>query len=249
VSLSGLDGKAFVIIGGADGIGLAAATRLVAEGARVALVDADAEKLKCALEELQSSDAYAIAADPAVEADVDRSFAEARERFGHIDGLYNDPLVDDRPVSIHDADVATFDRQITGNLRSTFLGLRGLLRVAREQGSSATVVNTSSGVVLRGVPGTALFAAAKSGVVALTQTAAVEAAPTVRVNAIITGPFETPATFADPPEFNAQILARIPLGRFGRPAEAAAIVAWLLSEESSYITGAAYPLDGGEAVS
>lgn len=248
MSLRGLEDKVFIITGGAEGLGIATAERLLAEGARVAVVDGTEALVEEALATLGSDRSIGIVADAGEEADVDRYFKETTDRLGKVDGLYNNATAGGPPTPLTETSAEDFVRHLAGNTVSTFLGVRAMLRTASRAESTATVVNASSGAALRGIPGLGAFAASKLPVLAITQTAAIEGAPRIRVNAVVSGPFETPALAADPPEFNEIILSRVPLARFGKPAEAAALVAWLLSEESSYVTGASYVLDGGESV-
>jgi NAD(P)-dependent dehydrogenase (short-subunit alcohol dehydrogenase family) len=122
-----------------------------------------------------------------------------------------------------------------------------MLRVARAQGSPATIVNTSSGTALNTVPGMGLYASTKAALISLTRTAAVESAGAgIRVNAVVPGPIDTELFARIGPELRAKLEAEIPAGRIGVPDEVAAVVAWLLSDESPYVNGGVYTVDGAE---
>jgi NAD(P)-dependent dehydrogenase (short-subunit alcohol dehydrogenase family) len=247
MSLRGLAGRVTLVTGGGSGIGLATATRLVAEGGRVALVDMNAEACQQAADGLGADNAIAIAADVSCEEDVKRAFAEARERLGRIDGLYNCAGIEGKPSSIADSEVEQFDALLRVNLRGTYLCMREMLRVAVEQESKAAIVNTASGTALHAVPGMGQYAATKAAVLSLTRNAAVEvAASGVRVNAVVPGPVDTALFGRLPEELKRGAAAALPVGRVGLPEEIAALVAWLLSDESPFVTGSLYTVDGGE---
>jgi NAD(P)-dependent dehydrogenase (short-subunit alcohol dehydrogenase family) len=247
VPLRGLTDRVVVVTGGASGIGLATATRLLEEGARVAIVDIDAEAVARELDRFDGERTAGVVADVSVEADVARAFAEVRERFGRVDSLHNNAGIERPPAPLVDSDVAELDRLIAVNLRGAYLVLREMLRVAREQGSPATIVNTSSGTALNTVPGMGLYASTKAALISLTRTAAVESAGAgIRVNAVVPGPIDTELFERIGPELRAKLEAEIPAGRIGEPDEVAALVAWLLSDESPYVNGGVYTVDGAE---
>jgi NAD(P)-dependent dehydrogenase (short-subunit alcohol dehydrogenase family) len=247
MSLKGLEGRVTLVTGGGSGIGLATATRLVAEGGQVALVDLNAEACQRAADGLGADNAIAIAADVSCEEDVKRAFAEARQRLGRIDGLYNCAGIEGKPSPIADSEVEQFDALLRVNLRGTYLCMREMLRVAVEQGSKAAIVNTASGTALHAVPGMGQYAATKAAVLSLTRNAAVEvAASGVRVNAVVPGPVDTALFGRLPEELKRGAAAALPVGRVGLPEEIAALVAWLLSDESPFVTGSLYTVDGGE---
>jgi 3alpha(or 20beta)-hydroxysteroid dehydrogenase len=246
VALSGLQGRVVVITGGAGGIGRATAARLVAEGARVALVDLDVAAAQQAAEAFGDA-AIALGADVSSEADVEGCFVETAEHFGRIDCLHANAGIEAAGGPIAATEMIDVDRVIAVNLRGVYLCLREMLRRADAQGGPASIVVTSSGTAARGMPGIAAYAATKAAVISLTRTAAREsAAAGIRVNAITPGPVDTALWDQMPRDFQARILATIPLGRPGQPEEVAALVAWLLSDESAYVTGAVYAIDGGE---
>jgi NAD(P)-dependent dehydrogenase (short-subunit alcohol dehydrogenase family) len=244
--LKGLSERVIAVTGGASGVGLATAQRLVAEGARVAVLDIDGDSAERAAAALGSDNAYSVQLDVSAEDAVASAFASIREHFGRLDGLHNNAGILIPRAPIAEIAMDDFDAVIRVNLRGAFLCLREMLRSAAATGTPAGVVNTASGTALRGAPGASVYSATKAGLIALTRTAAVEAAPDVRVNAVIPGPLDTPMTAAIPRAGRARTVANLPLGRVGTPEEVAALVVWLLSDEAPFVTGGLYTIDGGE---
>jgi NAD(P)-dependent dehydrogenase (short-subunit alcohol dehydrogenase family) len=245
MAFRGLEDRVVIVTGAASGIGLATAQRLASEGARVALVDVDDERVEQAAAGIDG--AIAIAADVSDEEQVARYFADVKEHLGPVHSLHNNAGIGGQPVPFAETEMADFDRLVRINLRGVFLNLREMLRTAVAQGGGATIVNTASGTALHGVPGLSAYASTKAGILSLTRSAAVEYSnQDVRVNAVVPGPVGTPLFEAFPGEFQAGAEQFNPQGRRGTPDEVAAVVAFLLSDESPYINGAAYSVDGGE---
>jgi NAD(P)-dependent dehydrogenase (short-subunit alcohol dehydrogenase family) len=255
-ALAGIAGKTVIVTGGASGIGRAVVERLLAEHANVVLVDADADAVGAATGELHGDRLLAIVADVAASEDTDRYMAAALMRFGRIDGLHANAGIAAAGVSIAATDPSEFDRTMAVNVRGVFLSIRAVLRALAEQGTPGAIVTTSSVLGLQGLAGQGAYCASKAAVISLTRTAAIEAGPAGhRVNAVLPGPIATPmATRIErslPSEereaFRRDLLAPVPLGRMGEAHEVAALVAWLLSDESAYVTGGIFSVDGGQA--
>jgi NAD(P)-dependent dehydrogenase (short-subunit alcohol dehydrogenase family) len=246
MSLAGLNEQSIIITAAGSGIGRALAHRLVKEGAHVVVGDIDADRAHEVASELGET-AVAVVVDAGEEGAFDRLFAAADSAFGRVDGLVNNAGITAPRVEICDVDVADFKRLIRVNVLGTFRGIQAMLRRARATERGAVVVNTSSGLAVRAAPHHSIYAATKAAVVSLTHTAAAEGATLgVRVNAIVPGPTATPTLLAAPAEKQEQYRRAVPMGRFGTPEEVASVAAWLLSSESSFVTGIAIPIDGGQ---
>lgn len=242
----GFEGRVVAVTGGGSGIGRATCVRLVAEGARVAVVDRDAELVAGTVEEL-GADAHGIVADVSNAQDVHRYVDDCVRRFGRIDGLFNNAGVTAALDEIVDLDPAELERTLRINTLGTFLGMQAGLRAFREREGPGVLLSTASGLALRGAERQAAYAASKAAVISLTRTAALEnARHGVRVNALLPGPTRTAMLDALPPELLDEYAQMVPLGRLGRSEEIAALAAWLLSDESSFVTGSIYLADGGE---
>ena len=240
-----LEGKAALVTGAGGGIGKAVATRFAAEGARVAVVDVSGEQddVAAAIGER----AIAVEADVSREDDVERMIASAVERFGRLDILCNNAAVFPEMLPTAEVSTADFDRQIAVNLRGVFLGMKHGIRAMLAHGEGGSIVNIGAIVAFVVQPGIGVYAAAKAGVVQLTKTAALEyAAQGIRVNAVCPGSIGTEHMLASvPDEIVAQIPRLVPMQRLGTPDELAAAVLFFASDESSYVTGVAIPVDGG----
>jgi NAD(P)-dependent dehydrogenase (short-subunit alcohol dehydrogenase family) len=242
--MKGLRDRVVIVTGGASGIGRATARRLAGEGARVAIVDVDAEAARVAAGELG---AVAVSGDVSDEADVERYFGEVAARFGRIDALHNNAGIEGPLAPLVDFELSEFQRLVRINLQGVFLNLREMLRTARRQSSAAAIVNTASGTGVHGVPQLGAYGSTKAAILGLTRAAAVEnAGAGIRVNAIVPGPVETPLFGRFPDEFRSGVQDFIPQGRLGTAEEVAALAAFLLSDEAPFMTGGAYPIDGGE---
>lgn len=244
MAMKGLQDRTVLVTGGASGIGRAAAARLVQEGSRVAIVDIDGDAVDRAASELG---VVGLTGDVSSETDVARYFGEAIERLGPLQSLHNNAGIEGPLAELVDFELEEFQRLVRVNYQGVFLNLREMLRTARRQGAPATIVNTSSGTAMHGVPQLGAYGSTKAAILGLTRTAAVEnAAAGIRVNAVVPGPIETPLFQRFPDEFRAAVAGFIPQGRLGTAGEVAALTAFLLSDEAPFITGGVYPVDGGE---
>ena len=250
-----LKDKSIIVTGAAGAIGFATATVLAEEGARLTLVDIAGDRLSARADGLRARgfEIESVQADCAQEADVRRYVDAAKARFGRIDGFFNNAGTEGRLGPIHEYDVAEFDRIIAVNLRSQFLGLRHVIAVMVEQGAGA-VVNTASIASERGLAGACAYNASKHGVLGLTRTAASEVGNKgVRVNCVLPGVIETPLLhammeqmFAGGIEEGNRVLGRTAtLDRIGQPVEIGRVVAFLLSDEASFVNGGSWAADGG----
>jgi NAD(P)-dependent dehydrogenase (short-subunit alcohol dehydrogenase family) len=243
--LAGLSDKVVLITGGASGIGRATAERLVAEGANVAIVDLDEDHVTKVAGEIGER-VVGLRGDVTSPKDVERYFGDAERALGPIDGLFNNAGIAASGNHIADTSPEQFERVVSTNLTGVFLNLRAMLRRCAERERPGAIVCTSSAMALRSMPGHAPYIASKAAVVALTKVAAVEGGPLVRVNALLPGPIDTPIIAGITTAMRNAIEQSLPLKRLGEAHEMAAIAAWLLSDESSYATGGAFVIDGGD---
>lgn len=252
-----LANKIALITGGAAGIGLATARRFVAEGAKVMLVDVQEAALAAAVAELGEANAAWTCADVSDADDTARYVDATLARYGRIDVFFINAGIEGEVKSIPEASLATFDRVMAVNVRGVFLGLQAVMPIMAGQGGGSIVMTSSLGG-LRGMPKMSAYIASKHAVVGLMKSAALEgAAKGIRVNCINPSPIDTRmiASIVDQwaPGSEAKIKARmeagVPLHRYGKPEEVAALVLYLASDESSYTTGTSFPIDGGMSAS
>ena len=247
-----LDGKSALITGGGGGIGRAAALAFAREGARVAVADlmAEAARETVALVNAAGGQAISLSGDMSQDADVRAMIKAVVGAHGRVDCAFNNAgiagwQVDAAGKKTADWSEEAFDRMIAVNLKGVWLCMRHELPQMQTQGGGA-IVNTASIAGLTGLPSSSAYVAAKHGVIGLTKTAAIEyAEANIRVNAVCPGYIRTRMTESAMQLRGEVILAHTPLKRMGNPEEIAEMVVWLCSERASYVSGAAYNVDGG----
>lgn len=251
--------RVVLITGGGSGLGRATAVRLASEGAKLALVDVSEQGLAASVEAVVATtpdaEILTLIADVSKEEDVDRYVADTLATFGRIDGFFNNAGIEGRQNLTEDFTSAEFDKVVSINLRGVFLGLEKVLKVMREQGSGM-VVNTASVGGIRGIGNQSGYAAAKHGVVGLTRNSAVEYGQYgIRINAIAPGAIWTPMVENSMKQLDPehprgaaeQFIQSNPTKRYGEAPEIASVVAFLLSDDASYMNATVVPIDGGQS--
>ena len=251
-----LQDKVAIITGGSGGIGLAAATKFVAEGAKVLLVDLDEPALAGAASELGDAAAWCVAdvSDP----DGTRSYVNAAiDAFGGIDILVANTGIEGQVKPIVDQDIEMFDKVIAVNVRGVWLGLKYVIPEITKRGGGAIVI-TSSVAGIHGSPGVSPYVTSKHAVIGMMRSAALECAPlNIRVNTVNPAPVETRMMRSleegimpgDAETAHDAIAGNIPLGRYGEPDDVANLMCFLAGNEAEFLTGGVYMVDGGVSAS
>jgi 3alpha(or 20beta)-hydroxysteroid dehydrogenase len=239
------DNKIVLITGGARGQGAAEARLLVAEGAKVVIGDVlEAEGHRVANE--LGSAAVFVRQDVTEEADWAKAI-DAAQALGGLHGLVNNAGIF-IPMPLLETDTALFERHTRVNQLGCFLGMKAVAG-PMERSHGGSIVNISSVAGLRGSPGAIAYSATKWALRGMTKAAAIDfAARGIRVNSVHPGPIDTEMLHIRTPEQNERRLQLVPMKRMGTPDEVAKLVLFLLSDESSYITGAEITIDGGASV-
>jgi meso-butanediol dehydrogenase / (S,S)-butanediol dehydrogenase / diacetyl reductase len=239
-----LRGRVAVVTGAGSGIGRATAMRLAAEGAVVVVNDIDPSTAEATASDITRAGGMSTAhsGDVTDSAYVDSLVATAARAYGRLDVMHNNAAYG-RPGTVAGTGDALLEEMLRVNVMSVQNGIRAALGVMVGQGGGS-IVNTASTAAFAHAADRAAYGAAKSAVVALTRSAAVEnARHGVRVNAVCPGPIETPAFVRFAPDIDFY-RAQLPMRRLGRPEEIAAAVAFLASDDASYVSGVALLVDG-----
>jgi NAD(P)-dependent dehydrogenase (short-subunit alcohol dehydrogenase family) len=244
------EGKVVIVTGGSYGIGRAAAIGFAQRGAKVAIADLDVKRGEETLRRIKDAggDAIFVKTDVSSEADVKALVEETVKTYGKLDCAFNNAGIHKQFVSTIDFSAADWEEMINVNLKSVWLCMKYEIPQMLKQGKGA-IVNTSSAAGLVGAPSNPAYPASKHGVVGITKSTALEfARKGIRVNCVCPGPTRTgmnEALVATHPDIVRAMDQKVPMGRIGEPEEVAAAAIFLCSDEASYITGHALPVDGG----
>jgi NAD(P)-dependent dehydrogenase (short-subunit alcohol dehydrogenase family) len=244
--------KVLLVTGGGSGIGRAAALAAAREGARVAVADIDlaAAQETVRLITTEGAESAAFKADISRAAEVDEMVASVVAAFGRLDAAFNNAGVAQWQVGaagkkLTELDEEAWNRVLAINLTGTWLCMKAEIRQMQAQGGGS-IVNTASISGLMGMQRSGAYVTSKHGLIGLTKAAALEYAESgIRVNCICPGFTDTVFVQSAMALRGEQILASVPLKRLGQPEEIAEMALWLLSERARYVTGGAYPVDGG----
>jgi NAD(P)-dependent dehydrogenase (short-subunit alcohol dehydrogenase family) len=257
--MNNFENKTIIITGAAMGLGLAAAKELAARGANLALVDYNEKSLNDAKAEIAKDfpgvKIITIVADVSNEEAVKNYVNETMKEFSRIDGLYNNAGIEGRQAGMTEYDVSVFKRVIDINLMGVYYGMRYVIPVMQKQ-NYGRIVNVASVGGIRGVLNQVPYVASKHAVSGMTKNAALEYGRYgINTNAIAPGAILTPMVAEafrqvnpdDPKAAETEYAQRNPVKRLGLPAEVAKVVAFLLSEDASYVNGQTIAIDGGES--
>ena len=238
--------KTALVTGAARGIGLAIASRLAADGARVAVLDLDAQGAEAAARKVGGG-AIALVADVTKAADVDAAVHRVVDAWGRLDILVNNAGITGRSFPIWELSDEDWRRVIDADLTSVFLCCRAAIKVMLGQGSGR-IINIASIAGKEGNPTLVPYSAAKAGVIGLTKALAKEVCTRgILVHAIAPAVIGTELLRQMEKSTVDLLVSKIPMGRVGRPEEVAALAAWLASDDCSFTTGAVHDLSGGRA--
>ncbi|KAL8940399.1 MAG: hypothetical protein Q9211_002288 [Gyalolechia sp. 1 TL-2023] len=252
--MTSFEGKVIAITGAASGIGLATAHLLAARGATISIADVRDEPLTAAADSIRTAAPNATVhskkVDVASSQEVEVWTEEIVSQFGKIDGAANVAGVAGKSTSkvrVAETEEEEFDFIVSVNLKGVYNCMKSQLK--RMKGP-ASIVNASSAAGIRGYPLNFAYCATKHAIVGMTKTAAIEYGPNnIRVNAVAPGPIDTPMMTSGSgkpgqSKSSRAMIERTPMGRYGQPEEVANMIAFLLSEDSSYTSGAVVAIDG-----
>ena len=229
--------------------------RFYDEGANIALVDLHQKDIDALLQtfDADSKRIIGIEADVSKDTDVKNYVKETMATFGRIDTLFNNAGIEGSISSLENYEEEIFDRVVQVNIKGVWLGMRYCADAMRQSGGGS-IINTASAAGLMATPSLIAYGASKHAVIGMTKSASIELAPAgIRVNAVCPGVINTrmmrsieEQTIPDnPEEYVKAVSEKTPLGRYGEPEEVAGLVAFLASDEATYITGSSYVIDGG----
>ena len=237
------NGKVAVITGGASGIGLATAKKLLSEGAKVVLVDWN-EHVSDIAKSL-NNDVLGIRCDVSSDTDVQKCVNEVIEKFGHIDFLVANAGIGGGPNKAHEVSVDEWTKVIGVNQTGVFLMNKYVISEMLKNGGGA-IVNTSSMYGLVGTTMSFAYSASKGAINQMTRSLALTyARDNIRVNAVAPGYVDTPILAEVPKDMKDAMANQLPVGRLGKDTEIANLICYLLSDDATFITGAIVPIDGG----
>jgi NAD(P)-dependent dehydrogenase (short-subunit alcohol dehydrogenase family) len=244
-----MQGRVALVTGASRGIGAVTAEAFGAAGAAVVLGARDTGALQSVARRIQSrgGQALAVGVDVTSPDSVRQLVDRALSRFGRLDAAFNNASDGPLPAPLADIDPDEFDLGIATNIRGTFLGMKFQIPAMLQSGGGA-IVNMASIAGLNGTANLAAYVAGKAGIIGLTKVAALDYADQgIRVNVVAPGPILTYHLEAAGPLAQSLAAQSTPMRRVGSPAEVAQAVLWLCSDQSSFMTGAVLPLDGGQA--
>lgn len=248
-----LDGKVAVITGGAGGIGRCAGKLFAAEGADVLLVDLAEKDLVAAVAEIGSNRVSYCAADVTDPEQNRRFVAAAVERYGGVDVFLANAGIEGKVMGIVEYDVETFDKVMAVNVRGPWLGLKAVIPEMQKRGGGSIVI-TSSVAGVGGAPGVSPYVTSKHAVIGMMRSASLECAPlNIRVNTVNPSPVETRMMRSLEEQFapgaaaaaRENMKSQIPLQRYAEPEDVAKLMLFLASDDSQFLTGSVYMVDGG----
>ena len=253
------DEKIVLITGGGSGLGQVSALQVAKEGAKLSLVDLNIDSLedtkKIILEAVPEAEVLLFVADVSNEKAVQDYVNKTVEKYGRIDGFFNNAGIEGKQDLTEDYGVDEFNKVVGVNLNGVFYGMKYVLEVMKKQGSGS-IVNTASVGGIRGVGNQSGYAASKHGVVGLTRNSGIEYGQYgISIKAIAPGAIMTPMVENslkqiggdDWEEAGKEFVSVNPMKRFGKPEEVGHLVAFLLSDDAGFINAAVIPIDGGQS--